>query len=106
MKLRILIPLFLMHLSVAATELPQRLIVSGLNTEEQLSQNTVEDILEDELGFIWIATQGGIHLYDGYDLTLFNTSNRAGSGLLDDFAIDLACDPQGRVWAVTLKGIS
>ena len=33
-----------------------------------LSQNTVNSIIQDNDGFLWIATYNGINKYDGYSM--------------------------------------
>ncbi|QJR82921.1 EAL domain-containing protein [Alteromonas pelagimontana] len=37
-----------------------------LSTRQGLSQDTVNDILVDRTGFVWIATEGGLDRWDGY----------------------------------------
>ncbi|NVJ60008.1 MAG: EAL domain-containing protein [Gammaproteobacteria bacterium] len=106
MKLHLSFLLFVLSGLSSAENWPEQLVVSELNSKQQLSQNTIEDIHEDSLGFMWFATQGGIHFYDGYDLIVFNTNNAAGEGLYDDFITDLDSDPEGKLWATSLKGIS
>ncbi|WP_404396552.1 EAL domain-containing protein [Pseudoalteromonas phenolica] len=41
-----------------------------LSTEEGLSQANVNNIVQDELGYIWIATEQGLNRYDGIDVSL------------------------------------
>ena len=41
-----------------------------------LSQNTVNSIIQDNDGFLWIATYNGINKYDGYSMNYFDVSNR------------------------------
>ncbi len=48
-----------------------------------LSQNTVEAILQDDRGFLWIGTQDGLNLFDGYSFTVYRASPD-GTGLTDN----------------------
>ena len=41
-----------------------------LSTEEGLSQANVNNIVQDPLGYIWIATEQGLNRYDGIDVSL------------------------------------
>lgn len=41
------------------------------NTDNGLSDNEVNDILQDEEGFIWIATRGGLNRFDGKDFVKY-----------------------------------
>lgn len=43
-----------------------------LSTDEGLSQNYVVKIQEDEIGYIWIATQQGLNRFDGYNVETFD----------------------------------
>ena len=45
--------------------------VSRLSVEDGLSQGSVNDMLQDEDGFMWFATQYGLNKYDGYSFTVF-----------------------------------
>jgi len=42
-----------------------------LTTEEGLSSNTVNDIVQDDNGFLWIATSDGLNRFDGTEVTQF-----------------------------------
>lgn len=55
--------------------------MKNLSVEDGLSNNYVKDIVQDKLGFIWIATESGLNRFDGQKFTTFTVSN---SGLLDD----------------------
>jgi signal transduction histidine kinase/ligand-binding sensor domain-containing protein len=67
---------------VRAQEKPYIFDSYGVN--EGLSQNSVYDILEDNQGFMWIATHDGVNRFDGYVFNeyRFNPSSReiAGQG--------------------------
>src|SRR6266404_5308281 len=41
---------------------------------EGLSQSRVTKIVQDDQGFIWLATQHGVDRYDGYQFRLFKNS--------------------------------
>ena len=44
-----------------------------LTIEEGLSQSTVNDILQDQQGFMWLATQDGLNRYDGSEFRVWKT---------------------------------
>ncbi|MBW4965865.1 EAL domain-containing protein [Pseudoalteromonas sp. CR1] len=56
--------------AVASQNYAQQL--QRLSTDEGLSQNYVEKIQEDEIGYIWIATQQGLNRFDGYTVETFD----------------------------------
>jgi diguanylate cyclase (GGDEF)-like protein/PAS domain S-box-containing protein len=69
-----------------------------VNAEDDLAQNTVNAILQDADGFLWVGTQGGLHRYDGYRFTLFQHNPQDPGSLPDSFVTALAQDAQGRLW--------
>ena len=56
----------------ASTNYAQQL--QRISTDEGLSQNYVTKILQDDLGYIWIATAQGLNRFDGYTVTPFDSS--------------------------------
>ncbi|WP_218352813.1 EAL domain-containing protein [Alteromonas lipotrueiana] len=48
-----------------------------LSTQQGLSQDTIQDILIDNDGFIWFATEGGVCRWDGYNFLTLNGPNNA-----------------------------
>ena len=50
---------------------PKKLQFDHLFARQGLSQENVSDIYQDRLGFIWIGTEDGLNLYDGYSFTIF-----------------------------------
>jgi diguanylate cyclase (GGDEF)-like protein/PAS domain S-box-containing protein len=75
-----------------------------VNADEDLAQNTVNAILQDRTGFVWIATEGGLHRYDGYRFLTFQHSPELADSLPDSFVTALAEDGAGRLWIGTRDG--
>ncbi len=46
----------------------------NLNVEHGLSNNSVNDIIQDKNGFLWIATGNGLNKFDGYKFTVFKNN--------------------------------
>ncbi len=44
--------------------------LSKLGVEDGLSQGTVMSVIQDQAGFIWIGTDNGLNIYDGYSFKL------------------------------------
>ena len=57
-----------------AEETPQKtpLRFRRLSTDQGLSDSTVEAVLQDHKGFIWIGTADGLNRYDGYTFKVFS----------------------------------
>ncbi|NOU52613.1 EAL domain-containing protein [Pseudoalteromonas sp. JBTF-M23] len=62
---------------------------------EGLSQSYVNTLILDKKGFLWLATEGGLNRYDGYQVLTV----KGPQGVLDEEMIDaMYQDPQGRIW--------
>ena len=72
-----------------------------VSADEDLAQNTVNAMLQDRTGFVWVATQGGLHRYDGYRFELFQHNPEDPDSLPDSFVTALAEDGEGRLWVGT-----
>lgn len=64
--------------------LAQKMRFYGLDVDDGLSQNTIWDITQDSLGYLWFATADGVDRYDGYqfkhyDINRMNRNGRGGS---------------------------
>ena len=64
----------------------------------ELGQSTVNALLQDRQGFLWIATQGGLHRYDGYSFLRFQHIPGDPDSLPDNFVTALAEDSAGRLF--------
>jgi ligand-binding sensor domain-containing protein/serine phosphatase RsbU (regulator of sigma subunit) len=73
-----------------------------LTVEEGLSENQVFDLIQDRRGSIWMATLGGVSIYDGLGFTTLNDS----SGLPSNIINCLYEDVKGDIWIGTHKGLA
>lgn len=65
-----------------------------------LPSNIIYDIEQDQLGYLWFATQVGAVKFDGYNFTTFSIEN----GLPDNNIIDIFIDSRNRIWLATETG--
>ena len=79
-----------------------QLVLRSWNTEDGLTSESANDIIQTADGYIWIATYTGLHRFDGKDFTLFNSQN---SSIPSSNALSLALDKKGELWVGTLHGI-
>ena len=68
-----------------------------------LSFDSVNDIIEDEKGFIWIATSSGLNRFDG---VRFRSWDKDDMGLDSDMVISLTEDHSGNIWVGSEIGVS
>lgn len=68
-----------------------------------LSNNYVTSVIQDDLGFKWIATENGLNKYDGNQFSVFTPRN-AGSGLQNENIEILYKGKEGKIWIGTKSG--
>ncbi len=70
-----------------------------LDSRDGLAQNTVSLIFQDQRGYIWLVTQGGLFRYDGYSLRRFSHEPDHAGSLPDDYQITSLADAgDGKLW--------
>ena len=74
-----------------------QLQLNQISQVKGLSQNTINSIIQDKDGFLWIATYNGINKYDGYSMDYYSLSNGLSSNLIHN----LFQDRDGNIWAGT-----
>lgn len=67
--------------------------------EDGLPSNECHRVLQDDEGYIWIATDRGLVKYDGYEFRTYGIKD----GLLDISCLGLKMDVNGQLWARTLS---
>ena len=73
-------------------------------TGSGLPQNTVHSILQTRDGFLWIATEGGLARFDGYQFLIFDSRNTLS--LKSDNIRALLEDSGGTLWIGTGSGLA
>ena len=71
------------------------------DSDRGLVQHTVNGFFQDRAGFIWIATQGGLHKYDGYRLQVLEHSSDDESSLPSSFVSAITQDGTDAIWVGT-----
>jgi signal transduction histidine kinase/ligand-binding sensor domain-containing protein/FixJ family two-component response regulator len=69
-----------------------------LSTEEGLSQSRVDNILQDDQGFMWFGTRNGLNRYDGYRFRVFRQDPSQRNSLGGVFVYSLLKDRSGMIW--------
>lgn len=82
----------------------QHLRFEHLPPEAGLSQSVVLDFVQDDQGFLWMATQDGLNRYDGYQFRVFKEDPQATNSLKGSFVNNLDKAPDGSLWIATNNG--
>ncbi|WP_338764420.1 two-component regulator propeller domain-containing protein [Bernardetia sp. ABR2-2B] len=97
---------FLVHFAFSQ-QLPnsKTLEVEAFNIQNGLSQSTVNDVLEDRDGFVWIATDDGLNRYDGQKFTIYKHIRSDSTTIPDNEIRRLYEDTTGKIWIGTVNGL-
>lgn len=68
-----------------------------------LSQNSINCVLQDHNGFLWVGTWSGLIRYNGYTTTVFHAGSRPGD-LKTNQISTLYEDSNHNLWVGTIKG--
>lgn len=84
--------------SSAFAAFADRFNVSYLHLGNGLPSNFVDDVYQDDRGFIWVATHGGgLVRYDGYTY-LYMGSGHAGMAVKSNYCRNISEDRHRRLW--------
>lgn len=72
-------------------------------TDNGLSDSRILDIIQDEKGYIWLATENGLNKFDGYTFKNYFPGNFVS--IPDKVVIDLETDQFGTLWIGTSNGL-
>lgn len=75
-----------------------------LAVEDGLSQSTVQTILQDSQGYMWFGTQNGLNKYNGYDITIYNSSIEDSTSINGNDIRVLYEDNDNRLWIGSQSG--
>ncbi len=80
--------------------------VNPLPVIYQLPSNTVNRMMQDKDGFLWLGTMDGLCKYDGYSLSVFRSNPGNPQLLADNEITSLAEDYHNTIWIGTRGGIN
>ncbi len=86
----------------AAISMPMHF--THLSVDDGLSQNNVQAILQDSVGFMWFATESGLNRYDGYEIKRYHRSRSTPDGLTNDYIWTIVEDEDNNLWLATKGG--
>ncbi|HYL01969.1 MAG TPA: two-component regulator propeller domain-containing protein [Steroidobacteraceae bacterium] len=75
-----------------------------LTVRDGLSQSTVEGILQDSHGYLWLATESGLDRYDGNSVRVYHRERGNPHALASDYIWTIAEDAHGDLWLATVGG--
>ena len=90
----------------AAAPVPavQPMYFEHLTMRDGLSQSTVNSILQDSQGYLWLATESGLDRYDGDSIREYRRERGNEHALASDYVWSIAEDAHGDLWLATDGG--
>ncbi len=77
------------------------------NNTSGLSNSSINDLITDSKGLLWIATWDGLNIYSGSAFhVLTQDINQKGEGLRGNVIQNLSEDKRGSIWITTVDGVS
>jgi len=77
----------------------QETLMYNYTTKDGIPGTEVFDVIQDERGYIWMATNNGLCKFNGNRFQSYYTKD----GLPDNSVIDFYKDQSGRIWMLTYK---
>ncbi len=90
------------HNSAKNNSSVKNLYLERLSIKEGVSQGTINDILTGHNGFIWLATDNGLNIYDGYTIKQLPGPNNS---FINSTIYSVTQDSQGGVWINVDEGL-
>lgn len=78
----------------------------SLTIENGLSQSTVETILQDSNGYMWIGTNDGLNKYNGYSFKKYEHDIYDKNTISSNYIVDIVEDNDGYIWVSTTNGLN
>lgn len=77
-----------------------------LTTNDGLPSGDVNDLIQDQRGFIWFCTWDGLVRYDGYNFISYKPDLQDSSTLSSKLVYCITEDPSGGLWVGTKNGLN
>jgi signal transduction histidine kinase/ligand-binding sensor domain-containing protein/CheY-like chemotaxis protein len=91
-------------LAGAPTPATRPMYFEHLTMRDGLSMSTINCMLQDSQGYIWLGTEAGLNRYDGYTARQFRRERGNPHALASDYVWSMAEDAQGDLWLATDGG--
>ncbi|NVM77545.1 signal transduction histidine kinase/CheY-like chemotaxis protein/ligand-binding sensor domain-containing protein/HPt (histidine-containing phosphotransfer) domain-containing protein [Duganella sp. SG902] len=79
-------------------------VFQNYGAQNGLSNPVTTDIAQDQAGFLWVGTQGGLSRWDGYRFRNYTSVAGDSRSLPDNFIVAVHVDQRGLLWVGTVNG--
>ncbi len=92
--------------TIVGVSAAQEIRFDHISTEDGLSQDIVNGIIQDRQGFMWFGTEDGLNRYDGYGIHVYKHNASDSFSISDNWITVLFVDREGRLWIGTNAGLN
>ena len=78
----------------------------NISVKDGLAESTVKEIFEDENGFIYIGTENGLDVFNGYEFKNYNMNSFDDLSILGNKVSCIYEDSENKIWVGTELGVS
>jgi ligand-binding sensor domain-containing protein len=103
--MKILWYLFLFFSTSSIAQFPQTPKALKYSTKDGLSFGIVNSIVQDNNGFMWIATDDGLNRFDGISFRIFRHDSEEKFSLPGNYINTVFKDSHGQLWITSRKGL-
>jgi len=82
------------------------LVFHRLTVNDGISNGNVCQIFQDSKGFVWMATEEGLNLFDGYTFKTFKHNSTDSTSISNNNILSIIEDKQGSLWIGTSNGLN
>lgn len=75
------------------------------STDNQISSSLINDIYQDKNGFIWVATEYGLNMFDGNKFITFYHRDKDSTALANNYIHSIYEDSKNNLWICSLSGL-
>ena len=76
------------------------------SVEDGLPTNSIWNITQDYLGFIWFTTSSGLVKYDGYEFTIYQSNENDSNSIYVSDGANIYEDKSHNLWITLVNGMS
>ena len=96
--------LYILFIPLIVCSQQQNIRFERITVEDGLTNGAVQDILQDQQGFMWFATWNGVSKYDGYTFTTYQHDPDDSTSIGENSVFDIYEDRRGVLWFATVGG--
>ena len=78
----------------------------NISVKDGLAESTVKVIYEDHNGLMYLGTENGLDIYDGYEFNNYHMNSFDNNSILGNKVSSISEDKKGNIWVGTELGVS